>query len=358
MTDDDLIDVLGDIGLTEYQSRAYVASVRLGTTRYASLADEADIPQQRIYDVVEDLEELGLVEVQQGGDGKQAVPVDPERSLTELREQHVDEFSASVRTAIDSLEREYAQVDSSLGFVTVVSHESSVRRHVGEAIEDAEWVLFLSMPHDWYRDLADEVAAALDRGVSVQLLAQADDRETVAGAEYPAGLDVRHRPSADLLVAADRSYGIFRGVAAPPVSRPALVTADENFVEMLQRYRQQFWAPSAVVRTATRLPRRYLDPWSLILDLETRRLEVADPVVSLEGHEVETGRAGSWEGRLVDYTFEPDLDPGDTWTLPEVAQLEVQTDEGRVTVGGWDARLEDVAAHGLELREGAGPDTR
>ena len=51
--DDSIIDTLQEIGLTEYQSRAYVAAVSLGTARLSALSDESDIPQQRIYDVVD-----------------------------------------------------------------------------------------------------------------------------------------------------------------------------------------------------------------------------------------------------------------------------------------------------------------
>jgi hypothetical protein len=37
---------------------------------------------------------------------------------------------------------------------------------------------------------------------------------------------------------------------------------------------------------------------------------------------------------------------------PGVARLLIETNDGNVSVGGWDATLEDVAAHGIEIPKG------
>ncbi|WP_323191893.1 TrmB family transcriptional regulator [Halostella sp. PRR32] len=363
--DDSIVDLLQEIGLTEYQSRAYVAAVSLGTARLSALSDESDIPQQRIYDVVDDLKKLGLLEIHEGSGGKEAVAVPPEVGLTELKEQRLDRFESNVDTAIADLGQRFDEVDTSMGFVTVVNHESSTRRHIRDAVESAEWWLFLSLPMDWYADLRGDIRSALERGVTVRLLVQADDRATVEDAAFPDGLVVRHRPSADLVVAADREYGVFRGLASPAVTRPSLITRDESMVEMFQRYSEQFWMGSKRIQTEFSYPRRYLTPWRAIIDHidlmgsqqgEPEQSDGQEPQVSgdisvyVEGHNTDTGRSGTWEGQVVDYVFESSLDAEETFVLPEVARLVVETDDGQVTVGGWDAILEDVAAHGLEIR--------
>lgn len=347
----DLIDLLSKLELTEYESKAYVAAVSLGKSKFSALADESGIPQQRIYDVVADLEERGLVEVHEGSAGKEAVAVPPEIGLEELKAQRIETYENAVSSAIEQLERQYQQVDASLGYVTVVNHESSVRRHAGKAIESAEWLLFLSLPLEWYRVFEDEIAAAVDRGVSTRLLVQTPDVSDIDELSYPEGLMVRHRPSADMLVAADRRYGVFRGIAAPAVVRPTLVTRDENIVEMLQRYSEQFWQASEDVSIEPVFPRRYLTPWHLIADLRAELDAGTTFEVYMEGHETDTGIQRSWEGELVAYETEISTDDDSPVVLPEVARLTVETDEGTVSVGGWDATLEDVAAHGLEVRQ-------
>jgi sugar-specific transcriptional regulator TrmB len=348
--DDRLVDVLQEIGLTQYQSRAYIGAVRLGTASFSTLSDEADIPQQRIYDVVDDLEEIGLVEVHEGGSGKEAVAVPPEVGLDELKQQHLDRFESSVETAIDDLGEKFQEVDASRGFVTVLNHESSVRRHVTNAIESADWWLFCSLPVDWYRDLRPVIRDALERDVTVRLLLQDEDRAVVEEANYPDGVLVRYRPSADLVVAADRAYGIFRGIAAPAVTRPSLVTKDQSMVEMFQRYSEQFWTGSDWIRTDHPYPRRYLTPWRALADHPEDLAEGAVLEAHVEGHETETGRDGAWSGPIVDHEIEPASGVDHSVVLPSVARLVIDTGDGERTVGGWDATLEDVAAHGLEIR--------
>lgn len=65
MDDEDVVSHLQELGLTAYQSRAYVAAVRLGTARPNELAEAAEIPQARIYDVIDDLADLSLVEIRE-----------------------------------------------------------------------------------------------------------------------------------------------------------------------------------------------------------------------------------------------------------------------------------------------------
>ena len=347
---DEIETTLQDVGLTEYQSRAYVTSVRLGTARFTVLAEEAEIPQQRIYDVVDDLQEFGLVEVNEASTGKEAVAIPPEVGLEELKNQQVSQFESRFERAMDQLDTIAGDVDRPSGYVTVVNHESSTQRHVSRAIETADWWLFLSLPMEWYGAFKAEVREALDRGVTVRLLVQTDDVVTVENTTYHEDLLVNCRQDADLVVAADRDYGIFRGLSAPSVSRPSLVTRQKSIVEMFQRYSEQLWLGSREIATPTDGPRRYLTPWRAIIDYEAA-LDADTPVEAyVEGHDTDTGQPGTWVGPVVDYTMRADRDADYRTVLPEIARIVVETETGSVSVGGWDAVLEDVAAYGLEIR--------
>lgn len=352
MAEDDVVDDLMEIGLTEYQSRAYVAAVTLGTADFSSVAEESGIPRQRIYDVIYSLEDLGLVEVHEGGNGKEVAAPPPETVLEELRDRRLDEVALQFDRLKEGLQQEYSQVERTRGFVTVVRHQSSVRRHVRSAVEAAGWWLFLSLDVDTYEAVVEEVREAMDRDVSVRLLLHVGEPRDLPDVALPEGLEVRRRPSADTLVAADRDYGVFRGVAAPTVRRPTLVTRDENVVEMLQRYSQQFWTASESVRTTEGFPRRYLSPWQAIVDVRRAGIPADALRLRVEGHATETGRRGTWAGDLLDYELRAHEESDFAVTLPEVARLTIDADGETVTVGGWDATLEDVAAHGIEIDRG------
>jgi len=349
MTDERTLAQLREIGLTEYQSRAYAATVERGTVRLATLASAADIPSQRIYDVADALEEKQLVEVRSGPDGKEATAMPPETALDRLRRSRIEEFESTVDGAIDDLSSAYGSTDSTAGYVSVVTHEAAVERHVRRAIEDADHWLFCSLPHSLYESVADAVEDALGRGVTVRLLVSEGDAPTsfdVAG-----NVQVRTRRVAETLVAGDRAYGVYRGLGAPVADRPTLVTADENLVEMLQRYSQQYWF-GAVEVAAHRTDRMwYFSPWLAIDDFEAVGLDPTDFEAVAHGMWIDSGERGEWAGRIVDTETETGTDVPHRIVIPEIATLTIETDEGeRLTVGGWDATLEDVAAEWLELR--------
>lgn len=348
--EDELVDTLQRIGLNEYQSRAYITAVSIGASRLPTLADEAGIPQQRIYDVVEDLQSIGFVEVHEGGTAKQAVPVPPNIALADLKNRRLDQFESDFAAATDNLSRLFSQVETATGFVTLVNGEQSIRRHIETAIEAAEWWLFISVPLAWYRDLETGIRAAIDRGATVRTLIISDDQAALAATTFPEGMDVRSRPGADTLVAADREYGVFRAIGSPSVTRPGLVTSDKNIIEMFHRYSEQFWLAARVVQTKPSPHRRFLNPWQVIQTHPDLMDSPTGLTATVEGHETATGQFATWVGHIVETVCDPPIESEQPGFVPRVASLELATESGHFTVGGWDATLEDIAAHGIEIR--------
>lgn len=350
MDEEAIIDELEDLGFTEYQSQAYLAAVRLARARFSELVEESGVPQQRIYDVVDTLSDEGLVEVHERSGVKEVVAPSPDVALEDLKERRTNELSRTVDTVVESLQQSFEQAEPGEGFVTVVSHENSAERHARQAIQAAEWLLTLSLTPGAYDALEGDIREAADRGVTVKLLLQdGEEDDPFAGRTFHDGIDIRHRPSADRLVAADREYGVFQGVASDVVARPYLVTRDRNLVVVLQRYSNQFWAGSRHVQSPDWSSRRYMNPWSFIVDLRDEIDADADLLVTVEGIETESGREGSWEGRITDYDLQLGADVDPTTALPEVVSVTLDTGDMELSVGGWDATLEDIAAYGIEV---------
>ncbi|WP_224269382.1 TrmB family transcriptional regulator [Haloprofundus salinisoli] len=70
MTDDrpderDIEEALERLGLSNYEARVFVALHRLGTGTAKDIHDLAGVPRSQVYGAAEDLEERGLVELQQ-----------------------------------------------------------------------------------------------------------------------------------------------------------------------------------------------------------------------------------------------------------------------------------------------------
>jgi len=351
---EDVFDSLRELGLTEYQSRTYVAAVRLGTARPNDLADESNVPQARIYGVIDELEDRGLVEVHQRSKGKEVTAPPPEQALDGLKRRHISEFTETANEAAASLSRLHERKRASGEFVSMVSHRESALRHAERAIESAEWWLTLSLSPELYRRLADDVAAALDRGVTVRLLLRADDDgdqagQALPGHSFPEGLRVRYRELADTFVLADRQYGVYSSARPTGDSEPYIIMQEPNLVLVFQSYAEQIWPASEVVRTGDGLPRRYLDPWHAVADLR-ERLDAGEPfIATVTGRETATGAAGTWTGRVAGYDVAGPTEADFSMAIPVTASLTIETDEGTVSVGGWKARVEDVAADGVEI---------
>jgi HTH-type transcriptional regulator, sugar sensing transcriptional regulator len=58
-----IVDHLIQLGLNEYEAKAYIATVALGEGTIKEISDQSGVPRSRAYDVMERLAEKGLVEV-------------------------------------------------------------------------------------------------------------------------------------------------------------------------------------------------------------------------------------------------------------------------------------------------------
>jgi len=347
MTEAQIIDHLQALGLTEYQSRAYLAAVRLGRATPPELADDSGVPQGRIYDVIDDLEGHGLVEVHAQTRGKEVSAPPPQTVLNQFKRRRIDELSQNISTAVSELEQVYHHTDQNTdAFVTMVSRDESALRHVRRAIETAEWWLTISIDSHRYPEIRTEIKDALDRNVTVRLLLSESD-PTVESDGFPDALRVRHRATADTLVAADRKYGVFSSKHPARSGQPYIITQERNLVLLFQTYSEQIWAASTVYQAGDGFPRTYLDPWRAIIDLESELSGGRPLYATVQGTNTKTHRQSRWEGEIVDYELSGPVATDFSTAAPVQASLVLSTDRGEVSVGGWKATIEDVAADGL-----------
>ena len=100
-----LVGQLSRLGLTSYEAKAYVALVRRDSSTAAQVSRLAEVPRQRIYDVLSGLVEKGLASTRPGRVVKYAA-TPPESAITKLVTQH--------RQRLVDLEREATQLVETL----------------------------------------------------------------------------------------------------------------------------------------------------------------------------------------------------------------------------------------------------
>lgn len=158
------VDALCQLGLTEYESRCFVALTRLEQGTAKEISQLSDVPRSRVYDTVERLHKRGLVDVQQS-DPRKYRAVSKDEAFDKLRR----DYNSTIETADEALGRiETAETAEEKG-VWAIADADHVRDRI-EALFDAanDHIHFLIADETALNDdTPDRLAAASDRGVTV-----------------------------------------------------------------------------------------------------------------------------------------------------------------------------------------------
>ena len=128
---------LTKLGLTTYEARAYAALVRRDSFTAAQVARQADLPRQRIYDVLGSLVQKGLASSRPGTTVKYAA-VAPELAverLMALQRERLAELERDVTAVMDGLAPEFeagrAHTDP-LEYIEVLRDKAAINRRFAE----------------------------------------------------------------------------------------------------------------------------------------------------------------------------------------------------------------------------------
>jgi sugar-specific transcriptional regulator TrmB len=93
--DEEFALYLHEMGLSEYEASSYLALLQQGTSTAKMIASTADIPQSRVYDVLDDLERKGFVTVQPGRP-KKFGPIEPEIAVSQYTDYRRQQLEAEI----------------------------------------------------------------------------------------------------------------------------------------------------------------------------------------------------------------------------------------------------------------------
>lgn len=173
---------LRDLGLSEYEARAYRALLKTGPTTAKELSRVSDVPMGRIYDVLNSIETYNLVRSQSASRPKKYVAVEPGTALDRLLEdkkRELQEKATQYEDIVDDLvgELETSEPVEETFWTAAVGPDETVDLLVERmAAADKRIVMVAStlsqqFDIDTVGDLfVEELSDALDRGVEVSLL--------------------------------------------------------------------------------------------------------------------------------------------------------------------------------------------
>jgi sugar-specific transcriptional regulator TrmB len=173
---------LRDLGLSEYEARAYRALLKTGPTTAKELSRVSDVPMGRIYDVLNSIETYNLVRSQSASRPKKYVAVEPQTALDRLLEdkkRELEEKANQYESIVDDLvgELETAEPVEETFWTAAVGPEETVDLLVERLAAADERIIMVAatlsqqFDIDMVGDLiVEELSNALERDVTVSLL--------------------------------------------------------------------------------------------------------------------------------------------------------------------------------------------
>jgi len=134
MSDPDRLQLLSELGLTEYETEALDGLLRLGRTSAPDLSESTGIPKARIYDVLDGLADRGFVKVIPGRPKlyEPRPPGEILRRADDNRRQEYRQFSHRLEELADEFEETYGPLYEAAGSDTTPTEELFHVVDVGE----------------------------------------------------------------------------------------------------------------------------------------------------------------------------------------------------------------------------------
>jgi HTH-type transcriptional regulator, sugar sensing transcriptional regulator len=218
-------EVLGRVGLTQYEARAYIALVARGLGDAATLATAAGIPRTSAYKVLESLAEKGYAKPTGGKPilFRPTPPLDVAETLKGAIQEVFDKLAMLHRVVAEHGEPQ---------LVYLLSGREKVLQKIGELLDQSTGAFILTTPQlaDLRDELGKKIQHAVKRGVRVTFI-------TLPLQRIPEG--VEYVPRENLRATEALSDGAHALLAAPGLEacgftdNPILIAHLKQFLELV-----------------------------------------------------------------------------------------------------------------------------
>ena len=195
------ITLLQDLGLKEYEARAFVALSRCDSGTAKEISEISEVPRTRVYDAIRVLEQQGLVEVQQSTP-KQFRAVTPDEAVRILEQQYAEKIASFHDAITDMAPVDDADPPEPTYDVWALSGGTAITSRTHELIKNAtdEAILIIGHASVFTEELADKLQATANTGVNVAIGAVTEElaeeiRTDLSGVNvFVSGLDWLAKP--------------------------------------------------------------------------------------------------------------------------------------------------------------------
>ncbi|MEY7848477.1 TrmB family transcriptional regulator [Natrarchaeobius sp. A-rgal3] len=349
MDDNGLAALLERFGLSEKEIDTYLAILDHGESKASAIADAADVSKRYVYSISEELEERGLVAVDDHTVPTVIRPIDPETV--------VDRLTRDVREMEPELRSRYSTPERSSEQFEVIKSRQTVVKRIETLLAGAEAEVTLSLPANVLPKIRSTLEETVKRDVLVLLLLGGTEGE---------GLDIASLAGTastvrtwDALVPTMLTVDKQHGLLAPSQmltnsgsdTRAISLTQPQLAPVLAGSFLANYWptAEERYVTTPSELPRTVEGFRNAVFQLALHRATDTRIEAEVTGSPVgNQDLPSTLTGEVVD--VRQSLVRPATSTLPIENAFELAVDGDRYTVGGTGAFLEDFEAETVTIR--------
>ncbi|MFX1511028.1 MAG: TrmB family transcriptional regulator [Promethearchaeota archaeon] len=180
-----LLKDLQILGLTPYESRVYIALTKLGSAEASKIINTSQVPQKRVYQILQGLKEKGLIDIEQirGGANLYRTSLSPSQGIDHLQQIVFNPLKQAAKRA----EQNLTKINRTLMHEAVPDQEIVTIRGKRQVLNSAEVLInsaskliicnFLS---DLLIPLSPHLEAAKNHGVEIRLIIPGEEKQQVA----------------------------------------------------------------------------------------------------------------------------------------------------------------------------------
>lgn len=180
MVSEKTMNALKELGLTEYETRAYVGLVSAGPSTAGDLSETSELPHSRIYDVLSKLEKRGWVESQSGRPARyRAKPPSEALRLVKIKQnEKFKEASETIQQELKPLYEKKGEVEKPE--VWTIRGNQEILGRIEEMFADAEIEILITIPTfpDEFSDLKDFIPLLETKNLDLRLLTSVESQLT------------------------------------------------------------------------------------------------------------------------------------------------------------------------------------
>ena len=331
MREDEIIDKLQKLGLTKYESVAYITLLKLGPSKATDITKESGIPHTRVYDVLSSLHRKGFVDVMHGSP-RLYKPVNPEVVLEKVKEEFISDIE-ELKGAFLELYRE-VHGEELPEIWTIQGFDNTVER-AEYVIRTAKHEVLINTPFEFLKLLKEEIKRRKD--VVFVIISNFSE---VPDWLHGENILLARSGGAPWLMASwiigDIDYALFFGALPKDRRREKFYSFWAKSPRIIQNYMHWFYTiyldNSEVIKPleydALSKPLALVNIRTLITVLKFSKLPKKAEIV---GRMIDTKEPVSLDGRIISYEY-----------TPLTANVTFKYNGSELKVGGIGSYFEDV----------------